>query len=296
MATRLPRDELFAVDGLVAVVTGGGSGLGLMMASTLAANGASKVYIVGRREDRLKQAAAALPGVLIPLPGDVTSQASLQSLADRIRNETGHLDLLIANAGMSGPGLGAMSPRATASEFARAAWATPMADFDAVYALNCTATYYTIVAFLDLLSEGNRRRRPSAEPHSQVIVTSSMVAFQRDPRYGFAYLSSKAALVSMVKSFATRSVDWGIRFNSIAPGLFPTEMSASALLPFRVSRDKELDEEGAFARSFLPAERAGSHNDIAGVLLYLASKAGAYVNGSIMLVDGGKMATVPSTY
>jgi len=73
-------------------------------------------------------------------------------------------------------------------------------------------------------------------------------------------------------------------------------LSAQALVPFRITKDKELSEEGAFARSFLPAERAGSHEDIAGVLLYLASKAGSYVNGSVILVDGGKIATVPATY
>ena len=136
-----------------------------------------------------------------------------------MRQDTGHLDLLVANAGMAGPGLVGLSPRASATEFARSAWATPMADFNAVYGLNCTATYYTILAFLDLLESGNKRRQPgSSTPLSQVVVTSSMVAFQRDPRYGFAYLSSKAALVSMVKSFATHGVPWGIRFNTIAAG------------------------------------------------------------------------------
>jgi NAD(P)-dependent dehydrogenase (short-subunit alcohol dehydrogenase family) len=99
----------------------------------------------------------------------------------------------------------------------RSAWSTPIAEFDAVYNLNCSAAYYTILAFLELLAEGNRRREAGAV-RSQVIATASMVAFQRDPRYGFAYLSSKAALVSMIKSFATFGVHWGIRFNAIAAG------------------------------------------------------------------------------
>lgn len=88
---------------------------------------------------------------------------------------------------------------------------------DEVYRLNCTATYYTVLAFLELLDAGNKRRGPG-QPQSQVIATSSIVAFQRDPRYGFAYLSSKAALVSMMKSLATYGVSWGIRFNTIAAG------------------------------------------------------------------------------
>lgn len=155
--------------------------------------------------------------VLIPIAADVSSQDSLQAVAAKVRQQTGYIDLLVANAGMAGPGLMGLHPRATAAEFARSAWSTPMADFNAVYELNCTATYYTILAFLELLEAGNVRR-PLGSPSSQVVVTSSMVAFQRDPRYGFAYLSSKAALVSMVKSFATRGILWGIRFNTIAAG------------------------------------------------------------------------------
>lgn len=149
----------------------------------------------------------------------MTSQDSLQAIAENVRQETGHVDLVVANAGMAGPGLMGLGPRASATEFARTAWATPMPDFDAVYQLNCTATYYTILAFLPLLEAANNRRdSTAARASSQVVVTSSMVAFQRDPRYGFAYLSSKAALVSMVKSFATHAVSWGIRFNTIAAG------------------------------------------------------------------------------
>ncbi|RYP23535.1 hypothetical protein DL765_001049 [Monosporascus sp. GIB2] len=295
MASSMKCDRLFSVDGLVAVITGGGSGLGLMMATALAENGASIVYIVGRREDKLREAAALYPNIIVPLTGDITSQDSLQALAEHVRQETGYINLLVANAGIAGPGLKGLSPRATPTDFVRSAWTTPMAEFDAVYKLYCTATYYTILAFLELLDMGNKRRLPGT-PHAQVVATLSMVAFQRDPRYGFAYLSSKAAVISMMKSFATRGVSWGIRFNSIAPGFFPSDMSDSALVPFKVSREKDLSEEGAFARPFLPAERAGSKEDIAGVLLYLASKAGAYVNGSVMLVDGGKIATVPATY
>ncbi|KAF7517117.1 hypothetical protein G7054_g13911 [Neopestalotiopsis clavispora] len=280
MSSSLRSDKLFAIDGLIAVITGGGSGLGLMMAMALAENGASRIYIVGRNQDKLQKAAELFPlpagsftdptfaRSIIPLPGDITSQDSLKAIAERVSREAGHIDLLIANAGMAGPGLKGLGPRTTVADFARAAWATPATDFDKVYNLNCTGTYYTIIAFLELLDKGNKCRKPNA-PRSQVIITSSMVAFQREPRYGFAYLSSKAALVSMLKCFTTQGAGWGIRFNSIAPGLFPTEMSEQALVPFKVSADKELTSEGAFASSFLPAERAGSAEDIGGALLYL---------------------------
>lgn len=83
---------------------------------------------------------------------------------------------------------------------------------------------------------------------------------------------------------------------SIEKAVFPSDMSAPLLTPFKISRDKEVTEEGAFARSYIPAERAGSEEDIAGIILYMVSRAGAYLNGSVMLVDGGKLATVASTY
>jgi len=169
-----------------------------------------------------------------------------------------------------------------------------MSEFNEVYGLNCTSVYYTILAFLELLDKGNQKKNCAVK--SQVIATASMAGYMRDPRWGFAYCSSKAALVSMIKCFSTYCVPWGIRFNAIAAGLFPTEMSMPLLAPFKISKEKNFNEEGAFSKSYLPAERAGSEEDIAGAIIYLVSRAGAYVNGSIMLVDGGKLSVVPATY
>ena len=212
-----PAASLFSVAGLVAVITGGGTGLGRTMAHTLAAHGAARVYVVGRRLECLQETAAAYSDTIVPLVGDVTSQTDLARVAAAVREQSGHMHLLIANAGTPGPGLSGLNARPTVSDFVRKAWASPMTDFDAVYALNCSAVYYTILAFLELLDAGNTTApRPGVK--SQVIVTSSMVAFQRDPRYGFAYCSSKAAVVSLVKCFATFAVHWGIRFNAIALG------------------------------------------------------------------------------
>ena len=90
-----------------------------------------------------------------------------------------------------------------------------MPDFNAVYAINCTAVYYTILAFLELLDEGNKKRNYTK---SQIIATASINSFMRDPRTEFAYRSSKAALVSMIKCFSTYCVPWEIRFNAIAAG------------------------------------------------------------------------------
>jgi NAD(P)-dependent dehydrogenase (short-subunit alcohol dehydrogenase family) len=78
--------------------------------------------------------------------------------------------------------------------------------------------------------------------------------------------------------------------------VFPSELSAPLFNPFRISKDKPITEEGAFSRSYQPAERAGSEEDMAGITLYMTSKAGSFLNGSVILVDGGKLATMPATY
>ncbi|PCH01684.1 Glucose/ribitol dehydrogenase [Penicillium occitanis (nom. inval.)] len=264
-----------------------------MMAHALAENGAARVYIIGRREDRLIEAASKYPNIIVPLQGDITQQDTLKQIAERVKQEVGYINLLVTNAGITGPGLEKMKPRATLADFVDHAWSSSMSDFNSVYDLNCTAVYYCILAFLVLLDEGNKR---NTYLKSQVIATASSASFLRNPRAGFAYCSSKAALVSMIKCFSTFCVPWGIRFNALAAGLIPSELSAPLLNPFKLHKEKPVTEVGAFSRSYQPAERAGGEQDIAGVILYLASKAGDFVNGSVLLVDGGKIATMPATY
>ena len=149
------------------------------------------------------------------LPGNVTLQESLEQMANIIKKETRYINLLVANAGIAGPGLKVLHPRATVSDFVKHAWSSLMPDSNAVYAINCTAVYYTILACLELLDEGNKK---GSYTKSQVIATASINGFMRDLRTGFAYHSSKAALVSMTKCFSTYCVQWVIRFNAIAAG------------------------------------------------------------------------------
>jgi NAD(P)-dependent dehydrogenase (short-subunit alcohol dehydrogenase family) len=177
--------------------------------------------------------------IIVPLSADVRSQESLHAAAQRVRDESGYINLLICNAGTAGPGVRGMSPRSTIKDFVQSAWSTPTSAFTDVYDLNCTGVYYTVLAFLELLGEGNARRKPG-EPKSQVIAMSSMVAFQRDPRYGFAYCSSKAALVSMMKCFATHCVSWDIRFNTIAAGCMWT---ASAVFVNQLNSGFSISDE-----------------------------------------------------
>jgi len=200
-----------------------------MMVKALAENGAAKIYIIGRREGKLIEAAALYPGVVIPVQGDITAQEGLKIIAAKVKQETGYINLLITNAGRSGPMLDTLKPRYTLSDFVAHAWSSPMQDFTDTYGLNCTALYYTVIAFLELLDEGNKKKNYSGGK-SQVIATASTASFLRNPRAGYAYLSSKAAVISLIKSFSTFCVPWGIRFNAIAAGcLFPLEILESRL-------------------------------------------------------------------
>lgn len=155
--------------------------------------------------------------VLVPLPGDITSQDGLKAMANKVKEEVGYINVLIANAGMSGPKLESLKPRYTLADFVSHAWSSPMQEFNDVYGLNCTALYYTVLAFLELLDEGNKKKNYSGGK-SQVIATASTASFLRHPRAGYAYLSSKAAVISLIKCFSTFCVPWGIRFNAIAAG------------------------------------------------------------------------------
>ncbi|KAI9744715.1 MAG: hypothetical protein M1818_001640 [Claussenomyces sp. TS43310] len=290
--------NLFHVRDIVAVITGGGTGIGAMMTTALAENGARRIYIVGRRIDKLNEVAAKYPSlrisIVVPLQGDITSQAELKAMATKVREEFGYINLLIANAGMSGPMLETLKPRYTLKDYVDLAWSTPMSEFNDTYGLNCTALYYTVLAFLELLDEGNKSGYKGGK--SQVIATASTASFLRHPRAGYAYLSSKAAVISLIKTFSTFCVPWGIRFNAIAAGLFPSDIAEVLFKKYIIDPSKSLFEEGVFSRSYQPAERAGSIEDMAGLTLYMASRAGAFINGSVMLSDGGKIATMPATY
>lgn len=192
--------KLFGVDGLVAVVTGGGSGLGLYAARALDANGAKAVYIVGRRESTLREAAkTAVNGTIKPIVGDVSDKASLTKIVEQIREEQGYVNLLYANAGVSGPkdrsNLSDKGEKPTVKEYQEALWQPEMQEFTTALHINCTGVYYTAIAFLDLLDAGNKKRNVPQD--SQVLVTSSIAGFSRQLASSYAYSTSKAAVNRM---------------------------------------------------------------------------------------------------
>jgi NAD(P)-dependent dehydrogenase (short-subunit alcohol dehydrogenase family) len=130
-------------------------------------------------------------------------------------------------------------------------------------------------------------------PRPQIITTSSIGAFNRVPLGSLAYTTSKAGVLHMMKSMSTLLGKFDIRCNVIAPGVYYTELSAPAFQRLGIENGHE---EGKFDRNVIPATRSGHEEDIAGVILWLCSKAGAYINGNVVVTDGGRLGVVPSTY
>jgi NAD(P)-dependent dehydrogenase (short-subunit alcohol dehydrogenase family) len=307
--------DLFNVNGLVAVITGGGSGLGLYAARALDANGAKAVYIVGRREETLQAAAkTAVNGTIKPIVGDVTDKASLTKIADKVRQEQGYINLLFANAGVVGPkhaamlkessgqndgGISSTSSKPTVAEFQKIMFEPPIDDFTSASHVNCSAVFYTAIAFLDLLDAGNKQRNVAQD--SQIIVTSSIAGFMRHLSAGFAYNSSKAATTHLVKMLSTYFAQAGfrIRANVVAPGIYPSEMTeqmTGGLESFEGGREGAFKGAHVVGHEVSPAERTGSEEDFAGTILYLASRAGAYLNGETLVSDGGRLSQLPAVY
>ncbi|KAF7889324.1 uncharacterized protein EAF01_010817 [Botrytis porri] len=285
MATSsIQAGNLFNVKGLVAVVTGGGSGIGLMMTRALALNGAEKVYIIGRRKEVLESAASSVDtGNIIPIVGDVTDKKAVASIVSKIESEVGYINVLIANSGIAGPQAAKpITPSTSVSEFASSWGSASMEEMTKTFELNTVAVLSCILAFLDLLDKGNKKG--NVEQKSQVIATSSIGGFNRKAPGGLIYGQSKAATTHLMKQLGTQLAPYNIRCNTIAPGLFPSEMAAGLI------------GDGVFAKDQIPLQRAGTEEDMAGCILFLTSRAGAYCTHAVIVVDGGRLSVMPSTW
>ena len=151
-----------------------------------------------------------------------------------------------------------------------------------------------MVAFLDLLDAANKKF-PAPHPKSQAIIMASAAGFCRVtmPNFPFAYGVSKAGAVHMMKQLSTTFAPYKIRFNCIAPGWYPSEMTAS--LPF-IKHPEDPTVEGGVSPEVAPLERTGSAEDINSLVLFMASRAGGYLSGSVQVTDGGALSTAPGTY
>ncbi|KAI4868753.1 NAD(P)-binding protein [Hypoxylon rubiginosum] len=292
---------LFRVDDMVAVVTGGGSGIGFSMAKGLAGAGAKKVYILGRRQDVLESAARAHPSI-VPVQCNIADKASLQSAVDFVTKDIGYVNLLIANSGIYGP-TNTWNPEASIKDLRKNLFEdVSMEDFTHAFHVNVTGTFFSIVAFLELLDEGNKQavkggfgaptQQGSDVPsiQSQVIITSSISGFSRQFYSAPAYAGSKSALLHLTKHTSTSLRSHGIRVNALAPGLYPSELAATLI------GDRDPSKEDFKDPRFIPARKFGGDDEMAGSVLYLASKAGSFCNGFILVNDGGKLSTMPAAY
>jgi NAD(P)-dependent dehydrogenase (short-subunit alcohol dehydrogenase family) len=229
--------ELFSAKGLTCVVTGGGTGIGLAIANALVQTGAEKVYILGRRVSVLEEAAKSLNGdskvVAVPVECDVGNLDSIKAAVGQIEKESDHVDVLVNNAGVSGPDHKDIYQAKTISELQDVLLRTPEA-WAPTFAINSTAVMLVSAAFLHLLDQGNRKRgvKPPKETDdklvlptgsndkrtSQIITVSSIASFNRHITAGTAYCGSKAAATAISKSMASFLAPWGIRSNVICPG------------------------------------------------------------------------------
>lgn len=308
--------SLFRVDGLVAVVTGGGTGIGLNLANALDVNGAKAVYVLGRREDRLLSAASsAKNGSTIPIVCDVTSQDSLKAAAERVRTEHGYVNAVLANAGVEGfMEMGLMAGnKLSAKEFVDVFWQAGIEDMASTLKMNVAGPYFTALAFLELLVAGNQKGNVSQK--SQIIVTTSIAGFLK-LHPGPGYVASKAAATQLCKWMGLAFAPYGVRVNGLAPGLFLTDMSASF-----ATEGVDVTEEGALPKvchsgavivrlcdtlltqflylvpqELVPLARFGRDQELAGSVLFLLSKAGGYMSGDILINDGGCLNGLPSSY
>lgn len=246
MSTRL--------DGKVAVVTGGTSGIGLAIARRFAAEGA-QVVITGRRQEALDHAVAELGEAVTGVQADAAKAEDLTRLYDHVRERAGRIDVLVANAG--GGSFGALG-------------AITEAEVDETFATNVKGTLLTVQASLDLLEDG-----------ASVILLSSNSSVTGGAAFS-VYAATKAAIRNFARSWMLDLKERGIRVNALAPG--PTRTPGlTGLVP-----DHGVDELLANLAAEIPLGRVADPAEIAGVALFLASDDASFVNGIELVADGGQ--------
>ncbi|MFI5306491.1 MAG: SDR family oxidoreductase [Polyangiales bacterium] len=248
--------NLFSLQGRTALVTGGSRGIGKMIAAGFLEYGAT-VYISSRKADACNAAATELSahGRCLSLPQDVSTVQGCRALAEEITRREGKLDILVNNAG--------------------AAWAAEFDEFpehgwDKVMNLNLKSPFFLTQALHGALKAAASEAQPA-----KVINIASIDGIRLNPLETYSYHASKAGLIYLTKRLAAKLVHDRIVVTAIAPGPFPSEMN-------RAARD-----HGDLVAARTPLRRVGRDEDMAGAAIYLASRAGDYVVGETIAVDGG---------
>ena len=256
--------DLFGVEGKVAVVTGGTRGIGLMIARGLLQAGA-RVYISSRKADACAAAQQELSpyGEVAAIPADLSNEPECLRLAAEVGDREDRLHILVNNAG--------------------ATWGTPMSEFteeawDKVMDTNVKGPFFLTKSFLPLLEKA-----ASDEDPARVINIGSIDGLHVNPMPHYPYSASKAAVHHLTRVLARELAARRITVNAVAPGPFESKMMAFAL---NDPGTRELIEASN------PLGRIGRPDDMAGVAIFLSSRAGSYVNGAVIPVDGGISTTI----
>ena len=251
--------SLFSVKGKVALVTGGSRGIGLMIAEGLVRSGV-RVYISSRKAEVCDAVAESLRehGECISVPADLSTAEGVDGLVAAIGERESELHLLVNNAG--------------------ATWGAPLEDFpddawDKVMATNVKAVFGLTAGLLPLL-----RAAGSEEDPARVINIGSVDGIRVPDTENYPYAASKAAVHMVTRQLAHRLTGDHVNVNAIAPGPFPSKMMAFLL-------DAEGGEE--LVASSVPMGRIGRPDDVVGAVLFLSSRAGSYLTGAIIPLDGG---------
>jgi NAD(P)-dependent dehydrogenase (short-subunit alcohol dehydrogenase family) len=254
--------DLFSIEGKTALVTGGSRGIGLMIARGFVEAGA-KVYISSRKADVCDEVAADLSqaGECVALPADLSTEAECGRLADEVALREESLDILVNNAGATWG--------ASLDAFDEAAW-------ERVLSLNVKGVFHLTKFLVPLLEKAG-----TADEPARVINIGSIDGIHVPAMDTYSYSASKAAVHHLTRHLARRLAP-SITVNAIAPGPFESKMMAATL-----------DAFGDHIRATAPLRRIGRPDDMAGTAIFLASRAGAYLTGAVIPVDGG-IATLAS--
>lgn len=253
-------DDLFGIEGKTAIVTGGSRGIGYMIAEGLVANGV-KTYITSRKTAELTPAAAELSklGECIAIPADLSTDEGMASFVSAFAEREDRLHILVNNAG--------------------AAWGAPLGEFpgsgfDKVLNINVKAPFMLTQALLPQL----RAAATDEDDPARVIMIGSIDGFVVPIGDNFSYSGSKAAVHMLARHLAHNVLNDNITVNTIAPGPFRSKMMGYLL--------DDPDSRARIAKR-VPRKRIGTPEDVAGAVIYLSSRAGAWLTGVLIPVDGG---------
>ncbi|KAH8084130.1 hypothetical protein HD553DRAFT_41516 [Filobasidium floriforme] len=278
-ASRYSLGSLFSVEGSVVVITGGGTGIGRMITTAFAMNGA-KVYITGRRSEVLEKTSREInemvngKGSVVPIQGDVSSKATVKEFYNKVAEKENRIDTLINCAGISKPWRKPTTELTNVPQVQDMLDSVEDEDFSTSHSINVAGPYFTTIAFAPLLAKSE---------NASVIIIASIAPFVQQKSVGpITYSVSKGGAVTLSHQLASRLIPYKIRVNCLCPGIFPSEMTGDgtnvnpaikALLPT------------------IPKGREGKAEEIAGPCVMLASPAGAYMNNAVLTIDGGRLMT-----